>query len=233
MTAAPSSPRPARPAAAVVLATLAALAAPAPGGAAAPPAATVEGQPIPRPRLERFVERYAAARGRSVAAIRSPAAYRGLVREALDALIDDELLFQEALRRGRAPAAEEVARVVAALEARHPTPAALDAWLASEGLAPGELPEAVRRQLAVEALVAQDLAGGVMVSDEEVHRAYAARPERFTSEAGLLPEAAVRERIREELLAERRGERVRARVAALRGAAAIRVLPPYRQEGDP
>lgn len=196
-------------------------------------AAIVDGRPVPRLRLERFVERYAASRGRSVGAIRSPAAYRGLVREALEVLVDDELLAQEAARRGHEPRPEEIEAQVAALRARYPTPAALDAWLDGEGLRPEELASQVRRQLAVRRLVEEELAAGLSVSDEEVHRHYLANLERFTSEAGLLPEAAVREQVRGRLLAERREEAVRARVAALRQVAVVRILPPYRDGGDP
>ncbi len=108
--------------AALGLGALLALLGAAPAAAAragGPPAATVDGQAIPRERLERFVERYAAARGRSVGAVRSPSAYRILVREALQALVDEELLGQEAVRRGLSPPPAEVAAAVAGLQARH------------------------------------------------------------------------------------------------------------------
>ncbi len=208
-------------------------AAPAAARAGGPPAATVDGQAIPRERLERFVERYAAARGRSVGAVRSPSAYRILVREALQALVDEELLGQEAVRRGLSPPPAEVAAAVAGLQARHPTPAAFDAWLASEGLRPGELEGEVRRRLAVQRLVEAALPPGAAVTDEEIEAHWAAHQAQFTTEAGLLPASAVREPIRARILAERRDAVVRRQVAALRASAVIRIRPPYREEGDP
>lgn len=210
-----------------------ALLAAAPRPASAQPAALVDGSPISRARLERFVERHATSRGRSIGAIRSPAAYRALVREALEALVDEALLAQEAARRGLEPPPAEVEAAVASLRASHVTPAAFDAWLDGEGLGPQELPGHLRKALAVRRLVVEEVGAGVAVSDEEVHAHYVRHPDRFTSEAGLLPEAAVRERIRGGLRAERLGEAVRERVAALRRAATIRILPPYREGGDP
>lgn len=63
-------------------------------------AARVNGEEISQMRLERYFAEYLEDQGRAVASIRSPSAYKQLRKEALDALIDKELLWQEAVKRG-------------------------------------------------------------------------------------------------------------------------------------
>ncbi|WP_367256594.1 SurA N-terminal domain-containing protein [Pseudomonas sp. stari2] len=65
-----------------------------------PVAARVNGEVISEFRLERFFVEYLEDRGRAVASIRSPKAYKQLRQAALDTLIDMELLWQEAQKRG-------------------------------------------------------------------------------------------------------------------------------------
>jgi peptidyl-prolyl cis-trans isomerase C len=65
-----------------------------------PVAARVNGEVISEFRLERFFAEYLEDRGRAVASIRSPKAYKQLRQAALDTLIDKELLWQEAQKRG-------------------------------------------------------------------------------------------------------------------------------------
>lgn len=63
-------------------------------------AARVNGAEISQFRLERHFEDYLREQQRSVAQIRNPSVYKRLKREALEQLIDKELLWQEAGRRG-------------------------------------------------------------------------------------------------------------------------------------
>ncbi|UQS14233.1 SurA N-terminal domain-containing protein [Pseudomonas sp. HS6] len=65
-----------------------------------PVAARVNGEVISEFRLERFFAEYLEDQGRAVASIRSPKAYKQLRQAALDTLIDKELLWQEAQKRG-------------------------------------------------------------------------------------------------------------------------------------
>ncbi|POZ99845.1 peptidylprolyl isomerase [Pseudomonas sp. MWU12-2312b] len=66
----------------------------------APAVARVNGEEISQLRLERYFAEYLEDQGRSVGNIRNPKAYKQLRKAALDALIDKELLWQEALKRG-------------------------------------------------------------------------------------------------------------------------------------
>jgi peptidyl-prolyl cis-trans isomerase C len=65
-----------------------------------PVVARVNGEEISQLRLERYFAEYLEDQGRAVGSIRNPKAYKQLRKAALDALIDKELLWQEALKRG-------------------------------------------------------------------------------------------------------------------------------------
>ncbi|MHC8326205.1 peptidylprolyl isomerase [Pseudomonas sp. LB1P83] len=65
-----------------------------------PAAARVNGEVISEFRLERYFAEYLEDQGRAVGSIRNPTAYKQLRKKALDALIDKELLWQEARKRG-------------------------------------------------------------------------------------------------------------------------------------
>jgi peptidyl-prolyl cis-trans isomerase C len=65
-----------------------------------PAVARVNGQEISQLRLERYFAEYLEDQGRALGSIRNPKAYKQLRKAALDALIDKELLWQEAVKRG-------------------------------------------------------------------------------------------------------------------------------------
>lgn len=65
-----------------------------------PAAARVNGEEISRLRLERYFAEYLEDQGRAVGSFRDSKACKQLRKTALDALIDRELLWQEAIKRG-------------------------------------------------------------------------------------------------------------------------------------
>ncbi|CAK9889114.1 MULTISPECIES: SurA N-terminal domain-containing protein [Pseudomonas] len=65
-----------------------------------PPAARVNGVEISQMRLERYFAEYLEDRGRALTSIRNPSVYKRLREQALNDLIDRELLWQEAQRQG-------------------------------------------------------------------------------------------------------------------------------------
>jgi len=69
-------------------------------GSNGPAVARVNGEEISQMRLERYFAEYLEDQGRAVGSIRNPKAYKQLRKAALDALIDRELLWQEAVKRG-------------------------------------------------------------------------------------------------------------------------------------
>jgi hypothetical protein len=210
----------ARPSIPRSLAALALLLAPS-AGLAGLPAARVNGVAIERSQLDRAFADHAARKGRNVAAIQSQGAYRQLMREALDLLVDEELLAQEAVRRGHRPPPEELARAVAETRARLSGPAQFEIFLEREGLTEATFSDRLSRQLAVERLVAREIAPGLAVGDAEVHAWYLANGATVGQ-----PEEVAREVIRQRLLDGKTGAAVRSRVEALRRAAVIEVLVP-------
>lgn len=62
-------------------------------------AARVNGTPISQYRLERYFAEYLQTQNRPLTSIRSPSLYQRLREQALEQLIDKELLWQEAQRR--------------------------------------------------------------------------------------------------------------------------------------
>jgi peptidyl-prolyl cis-trans isomerase C len=177
-------------------------------------AARVNGAEITNQRLEAAFEAYLAERGRSPAAIRDPRAYEGLRREALDLLIDEELLWQEARRLKALPSQREVEDEVARERAAYKDAAALARALEAAGLGEAEWPGHVRRQLAVRRLVDRHLARGLSVSDAEVHAFYEENLRRFTRPEQL--------RARHVLVAVPAGADAEARAAARGKAEAVR-----------
>ncbi|MFC4859755.1 SurA N-terminal domain-containing protein [Pseudomonas sp. MAHUQ-62] len=83
-------------------------------------AARVNGTDISNFRLERHFADYLKIQGRQVGAIRSPVAYKRLRREALQQLIDKELLWQEASRLGISVSDEEISGSLAEMKAAFP-----------------------------------------------------------------------------------------------------------------
>ncbi len=65
-----------------------------------PPAALVNGVAISQLRLDRYFTEYLEDRGRALTSIRNPSVYKRLRDQALNDLIDKELLWQEAQRQG-------------------------------------------------------------------------------------------------------------------------------------
>lgn len=80
-----------------------------------PPVARVNGTPISQMRLQHYFADYLQAQGRAVSSIRSPTLYKRLHDAALDDLIDRELLWQEALKRGVSISDSQVQAQVAGL----------------------------------------------------------------------------------------------------------------------
>lgn len=177
-------------------------------------------------RLERHFEDYLREQRRSVAQIRSPSVYKRLKREALEQLIDKELLWQEAQRRAIAVDDAEVARTRAAVAASFASPEAFARRLQAAGFDEAGYSEYLRREIAASRMLDQ-LVGTVTVSDAEVHSFYqvlraqgAPTPDAPLSEEQLLAPA------RRILLEQREGEARRAALDQLRAAARIEVLVP-------
>lgn len=191
-------------------------------------AARVNGRPITNERLERFFEEFATEKGRSPASIWHPGPFKKVKKDALDQLIEQEVLFQEAERRKLTATPAEAEQAVATLKARFPKPGAFARRLERSGFDEAGYREHVRRQLSIRKLLEHETAAARLTVDaEEIRALYQSRPDLFTEPeqvqvrhvlVGTRPEAGDAERRK----ARRAAEKVRA--AALRQGADFAAL---------
>lgn len=119
------------------------------------PAARVNGVEIGVTRLERYFTEYLDAQGRAVTSIRNPGLYKRLRDQALDELIDKELLWQEAQRRGIAISDEQVSAQVGQMEAAFGSPAVFERKLAQAGFDRADYADYIRHELAAQQVYTQ------------------------------------------------------------------------------
>lgn len=134
-------------------------------------AARVNGTDISNFRLERHFADYLKIQGRQVGAIRSPIAYKRLKREALQQLIDKELLWQEAGRRGVSVADEEVSASLTGLRAAFPNTQAFTRALEEAGFDEVTYRDYLRHEL-VASRVLDELTETTLPTEADVQAAY-------------------------------------------------------------
>jgi peptidyl-prolyl cis-trans isomerase C len=181
-------------------------------------AARVNGAEVSVFRLERHFEDYLKQQARNVGAIHNPKVYKRLKREALDQLIDKELLWQEAQRRGIAVDDAAVRDARAAIAAGFRSAEAFQRRLQEAGFDDAAYDAYLRRELAASRMLGE-LAGTISVSDDEVQRVLAQQPP-----PPDIPLAEAQVRVREQLLARRRAEAGREVLQRLRAGATIQTL---------
>ncbi|MDP9519679.1 SurA N-terminal domain-containing protein [Pseudomonas putida] len=142
------------------------------------PAARVNGVEIGLTRLERYFSEYLNAQGRAVTSIRNPGLYKRLRDQALDELIDKELLWQEARRRGIVISDEQVSAHVGEVEAAFGSPAIFERRLAQAGFDRAQYSEYTRQDMAAQQVYAQ-LSAVDAPSQAEVQAFYDANRERL------------------------------------------------------
>lgn len=142
------------------------------------PAARVNGVEIGLMRLERYFSEYLDAQGRAVTSIRNPGLYKRLRDQALDELIDKELLWQEAQRQGIAVSDEHVSAQVGEIEAAFGSPALFERRLAEAGFDRAQYTEYTRHEMAAQQVYAL-LSAVDAPSQGEVEAFYDANQERL------------------------------------------------------
>jgi len=145
------------------------------------PAARVNGVEIGLTRLERYFSEYLAAQGRAVTSIRNPGLYKRLRDQALDELIDKELLWQEARRQGIAISDAQVSAHVGEVEAAFGSPAIFERRLAEAGFDRAQYTEYTRQDMAAQQVYAQ-LSAVDAPSPAEVQAFYDANRETLQGE---------------------------------------------------
>ncbi|WP_271409307.1 SurA N-terminal domain-containing protein [Pseudomonas sp. Q1-7] len=135
-------------------------------------AARVNGTDISNFRLERHFTDYLKIQGRQVGAIRSPVAYKRLKREALQQLIDKELLWQEAGRLGVSVSDDEIDASLAEMRAAFADTQGFARALREAGFDEAGYRDYLRHEL-VASRVLDQLAEVQPTGDDEVRAAYA------------------------------------------------------------
>ncbi|NMG46161.1 hypothetical protein GPA22_20790 [Aromatoleum toluvorans] len=184
-------------------------------------AARVNGAEITVFRLERHFEDYLKLKARNVAAIRSPDVFKRLKREALDQLIDKELLWQESQRRGVKVDDAAVEEIRKGIESGFATREAYERRVRDAGFDDATYAEYLRRELAASRTL-QELAGMPRISDEEVQRTLEKEP----APEGM-PAAEAQRQVREYLAVRLRAEAGQKALQRLRESARVEVLQKF------
>ncbi|VVO96360.1 peptidylprolyl isomerase [Pseudomonas fluorescens] len=147
-----------------------------------PAAARVNGEEISEFRLERYFAEFLEDQGRAVGNIRNPKAYKQLRQKALDALIDKELLWQEAVKRGVVISDADVQNQVAQTRQAIGGPEVFARRLEDAGFDEASFTEYTRRELAAQQVFADLVRVGKPDEKQvrafyEEHRADMSRPE--------------------------------------------------------
>jgi parvulin-like peptidyl-prolyl isomerase len=109
-----------------------------------------------------------------------PGSEEALGQAALQTLIENELLFQEARRRGFTAAAQEVDEELATIAAQFPGEAAFEKSLAQMEITKEDLRRDLERGQAVQKMIAAEIEPGITVNPEQVRAYYDANPQQFT-----------------------------------------------------
>jgi parvulin-like peptidyl-prolyl isomerase len=186
-------------------------------------AARVNGVEISAERLERYHDEVMGSR--DFLSMSNPGLFKRRKREALEQLVEQELLWQEAQRKGAVVPQQEVDAALAQLRARFASDAELAQRLDRGGFTPSTYGEYLRHLLSIQRLVERVVAPRLAIGDEEVHASYEA--ERARGGGDLAAEAEAGPAIRKKLLAAKVNRAVAERVAALRAEARIEIGPAF------
>ncbi|UVL59306.1 SurA N-terminal domain-containing protein [Pseudomonas sp. B21-032] len=115
-----------------------------------PPAARVNGVEISQMRLERYFAEYLEDQGRALTSIRNPSVYKRLREQALNDLIDRELLWQEAQRQGVAVSDAEVEARIGHLRQAFGSNEVFERRLADAGFDPQSFAAYTRQEMAAQ-----------------------------------------------------------------------------------
>jgi parvulin-like peptidyl-prolyl isomerase len=132
----------------------------------------VNGVGIPRDRLEASVNAYLSSRGTGFQFMTQPAQYKEVRRQVLDALIDRELLWQEARKKKLTPSDAEVDQAVARIRESFPSAENFKTELMIGGFTEAAFADHVRRELSVQRLIREEIAGSVTVTEEGIEAFY-------------------------------------------------------------
>ena len=142
-------------------------------------AAKVNGVPITQAVLEKRFESYRKQQGISLEQLGGPEQVRAVQARVLDVLIDQELLWEYAERKGYVVSDEVLEESLGNLRAGVASEEAYRQKLAEAGFTEEGFREELRKSLSVSQLIERELAPKAEVTDAEVHAYYLQNQEPF------------------------------------------------------
>lgn len=145
------------------------------GGAAA----VVNGAAIPRAEVDRLTDAFMKQFGSGISAEQRASIKGALGKQALENLINQKLLVQEAERAGVAADPKAVEAQTAKVTQMFPDPGKLKEQLAAMGVTEDELKRDIEQNMKIKALLEKQLPGGQEPTKKEIDEFYAANPKNF------------------------------------------------------
>lgn len=138
------------------------------------PALTINGVEITRAKVRAQVDHMINQRGLNSGGITQPAVYQQLQQEVAERLITQELLWQEAKRRGIIASDADVDEQLEKMKSGFETEQAFGFQIEAGGFTEKTYREDIRQQRSVQQMISGELAREVSVSDAEIETFYEA-----------------------------------------------------------
>jgi peptidyl-prolyl cis-trans isomerase C len=148
-------------------------------------AARVNGEAITEERLQKSLDVHVQRQNIGLGNMFDPGEYKQIRRQVLDMLIGQELLWQDADARHLVVPREQVDNALQRMRGQFDSERLFLAKLSESGFDEQGFAEDLKRRLSVRRLIAEDIATGLSVNDEEIHDFYEANRIRFTRPAAI------------------------------------------------
>ena len=136
------------------------------------PAVTINGVEVPRSKVQAQADHLIDQRGIGSGGITQPSAYRKIQEEVIEQIVVQELLWQEAQRRGTVVGDAEVDQEFAKLKSSFDSELAFTFKIEEGGFTEETFRENIRQQMSVQNMIANDITEGVTVDDAAVETFY-------------------------------------------------------------
>ena len=136
------------------------------------PALTINGVEVARSKVQAQADHLINQRGVGSGGITQPSAFRKIQEEVIEQIVVQELLWQEAQRRGTVVGDEEVDQELAKLKISFDSELAFAFKIEEGGFTEETFRENIRQQMSVQHMIANDITEGVAVGDTAVETFY-------------------------------------------------------------
>jgi len=136
------------------------------------PAVTINGVEVARSKVQAQADHLINQRGIGSGGITQPSAYRKIQEEVIEQIVVQELLWQEAQRRGTVVGDAKVDQEFAKLKGNFDSELAFTFKIEEGGFTEETFRENIRQQMSVQDMIANDITEGVTVGDAAVETFY-------------------------------------------------------------